>query len=85
HHPPAQLPAHQNQRGPGHLAPAVPTHGRTGARLAGIPSSGGDLRALYKNKPNKLLSANTYFIDIDLNGKIYLIKQVYPAHGDYLP
>ncbi|MGI6235234.1 MAG: VanW family protein [Christensenellales bacterium] len=59
--------------------------GELGTSLDGIPSSGGDFRVLYKNKPDKLLSANTYFIDIDLNGKIYLIKQVYPAHGDYLP
>ena len=55
--------------------------GELGTSLDGIPSSGGDFRVLYKNKPDKLLSANTYFIDIDLNGKIYLIKQVYPPMG----
>lgn len=59
--------------------------GELGTSLDGIPSSGGDFKALYNNKPEKLLTAGTYFIDIDLNGTIYLVKQVYPAHGDYLP
>ncbi|NLX83676.1 MAG: VanW family protein [Clostridiales bacterium] len=57
--------------------------GELGPSLEGIPSNGADFRALYKNNPDKLLTSYTYFIDVDYNGKPGLIKQEYPAHGDY--